>query len=120
VPVIGALERVCIGGGLELALCCDIRLAAEGTIFAIPEVRLGIVPDMGGASDQFARGLGQTYRACSAGALAAAIGRFIDEDPATQRARATEAAPRVMEMDEHFRRLFGMYQQAIDGLADVA
>ncbi|HXJ81347.1 MAG TPA: enoyl-CoA hydratase/isomerase family protein [Candidatus Methylomirabilis sp.] len=48
VPVIGALERVCIGGGLELALCCDIRLAAEGTIFAIPEVQLGIVPDMGG------------------------------------------------------------------------
>jgi len=48
VPVIGALERVCIGGGLELALCCDVRLAAEGTIFAIPEVRLGIVPDMGG------------------------------------------------------------------------
>ncbi len=48
VPVIGALERVCIGGGLELALCCDIRLAAEGTIFSIPEVQLGIVPDMGG------------------------------------------------------------------------
>jgi enoyl-CoA hydratase/carnithine racemase len=48
VPVIGAIERVCIGGGLELALCCDIRLAAEGTVFAIPEVRLGIVPDMGG------------------------------------------------------------------------
>lgn len=48
VPVIAAIERVCIGGGLELALCCDIRLAAEGTIFSIPEVRLGIVPDMGG------------------------------------------------------------------------
>src|SRR5215475_4594966 len=48
VPVIAALERVCIGGGLELALCCDIRLAAEGTVFSIPEVRLGIVPDMGG------------------------------------------------------------------------
>jgi enoyl-CoA hydratase/carnithine racemase len=48
VPVIAAIERVCIGGGLELALCCDIRLAAEGTIFAIPEVQLGIVPDMGG------------------------------------------------------------------------
>jgi enoyl-CoA hydratase/carnithine racemase len=48
VPVIAALERVCIGGGLELALCCDVRLAAEGTIFSIPEVRLGIVPDMGG------------------------------------------------------------------------
>ncbi len=48
VPVIAALERVCIGGGLELALCCDIRLAAEGTVFSIPEVQLGIVPDMGG------------------------------------------------------------------------
>jgi 2,4-dienoyl-CoA reductase (NADPH2) len=48
VPVIAAIERVCIGGGLELALCCDIRVAAEGTIFSIPEVRLGIVPDMGG------------------------------------------------------------------------
>jgi enoyl-CoA hydratase/carnithine racemase len=48
VPVIGVLERVCIGAGLELALCCDARLAAEGTIFSIPEVRLGIVPDMGG------------------------------------------------------------------------
>jgi enoyl-CoA hydratase/carnithine racemase len=48
VPVIAALERVCIGGGLELALCCDVRLAAEGTVFAIPEVQLGIVPDMGG------------------------------------------------------------------------
>jgi len=48
VPVIAALERVCIGGGLELALCCDIRVAAEGTVFSIPEVQLGIVPDMGG------------------------------------------------------------------------
>jgi enoyl-CoA hydratase/carnithine racemase len=48
VPVIAAIERVCIGGGLELALCCDVRVAAEGTVFAIPEVRLGIVPDMGG------------------------------------------------------------------------
>jgi enoyl-CoA hydratase/carnithine racemase len=48
VPVIAAIQRVCIGGGLELALCCDVRLAAEGTVFSIPEVALGIVPDMGG------------------------------------------------------------------------
>jgi len=48
VPVIAAIQRVCIGAGVELALCCDIRLAAEGTIFSIPEVQLGIVPDMGG------------------------------------------------------------------------
>jgi enoyl-CoA hydratase/carnithine racemase len=48
VPVVAAIERACMGGGLELALCCDIRLAAAGTLFSIPEVQLGIVPDMGG------------------------------------------------------------------------
>src|SRR6266542_4040714 len=48
VPVIAAIERVCIGAGMELALCCDIRIAAEGTTFSIPEVQLGIIPDMGG------------------------------------------------------------------------
>src|SRR5258706_7957326 len=48
VPVIAAVQRACMGAGLELALCCDVRLAAEGTIFSIPEVQIGIVPDMGG------------------------------------------------------------------------
>ena len=48
VPVIAAIQRVCMGAGMELALCCDIRIAAEGTLFSIPEVQLGIVPDMGG------------------------------------------------------------------------
>jgi len=46
--VIAAIQRVCIGAGMELALCCDIRIAAEGTVFSIPEVQLGIIPDMGG------------------------------------------------------------------------
>ena len=100
--------------GCEAETFCMV--AAEARASGVPL----IVPDMGGASDQFVRGQGQTYRACSAGALAAAIGRFVEEDTAAQRARAAEAAPRVMAMDEHFRRLFGMYQQAIDGLADVA
>lgn len=48
VPVIAAVQRVCIGAGLELALCCDIRVAAEASVFSIPEVQLGIIPDMGG------------------------------------------------------------------------
>src|SRR5262249_56836240 len=47
VPVIGAIQRACMGAGLELALCCDVRLAAEGTLFSIPEVQLGPLPDMG-------------------------------------------------------------------------
>ena len=48
VPVIAAIQRVCMGAGMELALCCDIRIAAEDTVFSIPEVQLGIIPDMGG------------------------------------------------------------------------
>jgi len=48
VPVIAAIQRVCMGAGMELALCCDIRIAADGTLFSLPEVQLGIVPDMGG------------------------------------------------------------------------
>jgi enoyl-CoA hydratase/carnithine racemase len=48
VPVIAAIQRACMGAGMELALCCDVRVAAEGTLFSIPEVQLGIVPDMGG------------------------------------------------------------------------
>lgn len=48
VPVIGAIKGHCIGGGLELACCCDIRIGSEDSRFSIPEVKLGIVPDMGG------------------------------------------------------------------------
>jgi len=48
VPVICAIKGHCIGGGLELACCCDMRIGSEDSRFSIPEVRLGIVPDMGG------------------------------------------------------------------------
>lgn len=42
VPVVASLHGACIGGGLEIAAACDLRLAAEGTKFSMPEVRLGI------------------------------------------------------------------------------
>lgn len=48
-PVIAAINGSAIGGGLELALCCDIRLAADNARMGIPEVCIGIVPDLGGA-----------------------------------------------------------------------
>ena len=47
-PVIAAVNGFCIGGGLELALACDIRLAVETAKFSIPEVRMGLAPDLGG------------------------------------------------------------------------
>ena len=46
-PVIAALNGLAIGGGLEIALACDLIIAAEHVEFALPEMPLGIVPDAG-------------------------------------------------------------------------
>ena len=41
-PVIAAIDGACVGGGLALAVCCDIRLAAEDSRFGLPAARLGL------------------------------------------------------------------------------
>jgi crotonobetainyl-CoA hydratase len=46
-PVIGALNGLVIGGGFELALSCDLLIAAEHVEFALPELPLGLIPDAG-------------------------------------------------------------------------
>ena len=48
IPTIAALEGYALGGGLELALCADIRIAGEGAKMGFPEVTLGIFPGAGG------------------------------------------------------------------------
>ena len=47
-PVIAAIHGFCLGGGLELALCCDIRYASESATFGFPEVNLSVFPGNGG------------------------------------------------------------------------
>ena len=47
-PVIAAINGMCLGGGLEIALACDIRMAADHVTLGLPEVGLGLIPGAGG------------------------------------------------------------------------
>ncbi len=100
-PVIAALEGYVLGVGLELALACDFRLAAEGTQLGFPEVTIGMIPGSGGtqrlarliglgrAKDLIMRGrrvtaeealaLGLVTEVVPAGELDEAVGRLVDE-----------------------------------------
>lgn len=57
---IAAINGPVIGAGLELALACDLRIASERAVFAMPQLRMGIVPDVGGTS-RLARAAGEAF-----------------------------------------------------------
>jgi enoyl-CoA hydratase/carnithine racemase len=47
---VAAVNAACAGGGCELALACDLRLAAESAVIGLPEVKLGLIPGWGGTA----------------------------------------------------------------------
>ena len=47
-PVIAAINGFCLGGGLELAMSCHIRIASDRALMGLPEIALGIIPGFGG------------------------------------------------------------------------
>jgi enoyl-CoA hydratase len=47
-PVVAAIEGLAYGGGCEISMACDLRIVGEGARFALPEVKLGVVPGSGG------------------------------------------------------------------------
>jgi enoyl-CoA hydratase len=47
-PFVAAIHGFCLGGGLEVAMCCDIRVAAEDAQLGQPEIKLGLIPGGGG------------------------------------------------------------------------
>ena len=48
IPVLAAISGVCFGGGLELALACDIRICTSRSMFAFPEINHDLIPGLGG------------------------------------------------------------------------
>ena len=116
-PVIAALHGYVLGVGLELALACDFRIAAEGTELGLPEVKLGMIPGSGGtqrlarlvglgrAKDAIMRGrrigaeealvLGLVSEVVPTAELDAAVARLADELAALS-PLALETAKRVL------------------------
>jgi enoyl-CoA hydratase/carnithine racemase len=49
-PVVCQIHRTCVGGALEVALGCDLRIASDDAQLGLPEVKFGIIPDVGGST----------------------------------------------------------------------
>ncbi len=102
-PVVAALHGYCLGGGLEIALACDIRIAAPNTVLALPETGLGLIPG-GGGTQRLPRlvGLGRALdmlltgeRIDAAEALRIGLVSRLATSTTTLREQALEVAARI-------------------------
>ena len=104
-PVIAMINGFCLGGGCELAMSCDMRIASDKARFGQPEIKLGLIPG-GGGTQRLPRlvGLGNAMRLILTGDMigadeAKAIGLVEMVVPAEElRARTLELANRIAAM----------------------
>ena len=96
-PIICAINGYCLGGGLELAMCCDIRFASDHVELGQPEINIGIIPGAGG-TQRLARIVGE-------GIAKELIytGRFIDAEEAKRIGLVNKVVPKEKLMDETFK-----------------
>jgi len=101
VPSIAAINGICMGGGLELALGCDIRIGTKNSKYATPEGKLGIIPG-GGATQRLPRIVGKAW-----GMEMLLMGETIDADRAyqigliTRLVESEDLIPTLTHMAEH-------------------
>jgi enoyl-CoA hydratase/carnithine racemase len=110
-PTVAVVHGYCLGGGLEIALACDVRVAADDAIFGLPEVQLGIIPGAGG-TQRLPRlvGLGQALRLIL-------TGQRIDAAEALRIGLVTDVVPRAELGDRGLtcaRQLSGGAPRAIE------
>jgi enoyl-CoA hydratase/carnithine racemase len=87
-PLLAALHGYVLGSGIEIALCCDIRIASEDVRFGLPEVGLGIIPAAGG-TQTLPRAIGR------ARALELLLtGRWVDGKEAHEMGLVNQVVPR--------------------------
>jgi enoyl-CoA hydratase/carnithine racemase len=97
-PVICAIQGACIGGALELALACDFRVLAADAVVGMPEVRIGLIPDVGGSSRlPQVIGLGRAKELVM-------TGKLVGADEAERIGLATRVAP-AGELDAAVQQL---------------
>ncbi len=92
-PFVAAIQGFCLGGGLELAMCCDIRVAAEDAQLGQPEIKLGLIPG-GGGTQRLPRlvGLGRAM-------LINLTGDFVDGRTAYELGLVEKVVPRAEVLD---------------------
>jgi enoyl-CoA hydratase len=109
-PLIAALHGYVLGSGIEIALCCDIRLASEDAQFGLPEPQLGIIPAAGGS---------QTLPRTIGGAKALEVllsGRWLKADEAQKFKLVNRVLPRkdlLPEAERLAQRIAGFDAAAI-------
>ncbi len=109
-PVIAELHGYVFGSGIEMAMCCDIRIAADNCVFGLPEVTLGIIP-AAGATQTIPRAVGP---GCALDLLL--TGRRIGSQEALQMKLVNLVVPRsnlLLEVETLAEKIAGFDQQSV-------